>query len=182
MKPIDIIELTAEEQALYDSIRWENDDWLRWEYDERIAMLENVKKLSESLIHRQAIPKVRLDYFTDPKMNLGSRGKSYKQNFENNGTTGKEILRHPNFMPYLWYFINGPRLPKRTIEGFYQILEEDRGTSGMILNQLCAFVRKAMRDQQLPHDAPDEFAKLAFDIDQSHLADSVRKAAMNVRK
>lgn len=182
MKPIHIVELTVEEQVPYDSIPWESDDWIRWDYDKRIEMLENVKTLSESLIHRQAVPKIRLDYFIEPEMNLGGRGKSRKQNFENSGTTGTDILRHPNFMPYLWYFINGPKLPKRTIEGFCQIIEDDRGTSGMVLNQICTFVRKAVRDQRLPHDASDEFAKLAFEIDQPQLADSVRKAAMSVRK
>jgi hypothetical protein len=182
MNPPQMIELTDHEQALYDSIQWEGNEWLKWDYDIRIQMLENVGILAESLIQRDAIPQVRLDYFVLPERNIGGHGKSRKQVFEGNGTRGSDILRHPHFMPYLWYFIHGPKLPQTTIDGFCQIIEEDRGTSGEVLDEICKYVRAEVRSRSLPHDAPDQFMKLAFEIGRPMMAENVRSAAKSVRK
>lgn len=37
--------------------------------------------------------------------------------------------------------MHGPALPADTIEGFRKIIIEDVGTSNMVMDQLCKFVR-----------------------------------------
>jgi len=124
-----------------------------------------------------------LAYFTDPRMNVGGYGKSRQQVFEDNGTSGRDILCHADFMDYLRYFIYGPDLPPDTIRGFCKIIEDDVGTSGMVLNQITAYVRKEVRSKGLnPADAANEFFKLAHEIGKPTLAQSVRSAAKSVRK
>jgi hypothetical protein len=56
--------------------------------------LEKLEALSRSLIHRKAIPQIRLDYFLKPELNI-KRKISHKDVFEKNGTKGDAILRHP---------------------------------------------------------------------------------------
>lgn len=181
MNEIQTVKLNPDEQALFDAICWNLDELGR--NDDATDHLERMKELAESLLERKAIPEVRLAYFTDPEMNAGGYGKSRKQVFEGNGTSGQDILRHPHFMDYLRYFLTGPDLPKDTIRGFCQIIEEDRGTSGMVLDQIKAFVRKEVRDKGLnPGDAADEFFKLAHEIGKPSLAEIVRSAAKSVRK
>lgn len=173
------VELNADERAFFESIEWNADLLMKKDYGQRIETLETVKRLTEALFARRAIPQIRVDYFVDPELNIGGRGKSRKEVFERNGTSGEDILRHPHFMPYLWYFIHGPRLPKAAIEGFCRVLDEDRGTSGMVLDQICAFVRNEVRQRGLDYEAPEEFAKLAFEVERSDLAPIVRKHAMD---
>jgi hypothetical protein len=175
MSTIHVVELQTEEQALYDSICWDAGGLSRKEYTDRMTILGNLKKLAESLMSREAIPKSRLDF-------IGGHGKSRMQVFESNGTSEGEILSHPHFIDYLWYFINGPKLPKATIEDFCKIIDDDMGTSGMLLDQIRAFVRKEVRKRNLSHKAPDEFMKLALEIGREDLAESVRSAAKSVKK
>lgn len=180
MDEIQKVILNADEQALYDSICWNINELVR--RDDRFEQFEKMGELADSLLERKAIPGVRLAYFTDAEMNAGGHGKSRQQVFEKNGTTGRDILRHPHFMAYLRYFISGPDLPKSVVEGFCKVIEDDAGTSGMVLDQIKAFVRKAVRDRGLdPGHAADEFYKLAHEIDRGDLAESVRSAAKSVR-
>ena len=181
MNEIHVVQLNEKEQALYQSICWDLDELAR--RDSATDDLERMGELAESILERDAVPEVRVAYFTDPNMNVGGYGKSRKEVFERNGTTGRDILRHPHFMAYLRYFIYGPDLPKATIEGFCKIIEEDRGTSGMVLDQIRAYVRKEVRDRGLsPGHAADEFFKLAHEIGKPSIADSVRNAAKSVKK
>lgn len=183
MAEIQVVELNAEERALYDSICWDLDELSRKDYGERVNHLERMGQLAESLLERAAIPRVRVAYFTDPAMSVGGHGTSRKEVFERNGTSGRDIFRHPHFTGYLRYFIHGPDLPKATIHGFCEIIEDDAGTSGEVLDQVRAFVRKEVRDRGLtPGRAADEFFKLAHEIDKPDLAESVRAAAKQVRK
>lgn len=139
-------------------------------------------KLAKSLLARRAIPELRLDYFTDPRFNTRTK-MSRQEVFERNGTRGEAILEHPNFLPYLRYFIYGPNLPTAVIEGFCRIVREDRGTSGMVLDQLHRYVRKEIRERPLNRlDAAEEFFKLALecDLDLSR-ARGIRTAALQTR-
>ena len=180
MNDIETVALTKEEQALFDSICWNMNELVR--RDDRFEHFEKMGMLAESLVERKAIPKVRIAYFTDPEMNAGGYGKSRKQVFEKNGTTGRDIMRHPHFMAHLRYFVLGPDLPKPVIEGFCKVIEDDAGTAGMVLSQIKAFVRKVVRDRALdPGHAADEFFKLAHEVDQGSLAENVRSAAKSVR-
>ncbi len=176
------VQLDETEKALYDSICWDLDALLRMEKEEQHEQLEKMGKLAESLIRRNAVPKVRTSYFTDPAMNIGGHGKSRKDIFERNGTQGMAILRHHNFMTYLRYFINGPDLPKPTILGFCQVIEEDAGTSGMVLDQLKSYVKKEVRNRGMePSRAAEEFFKLAHEVGRPELAENVRSAARGAR-
>ena len=137
-------------------------------------------QLFKSLCARNAIPQVRLDYLTKPYP--GGHGKSHKDNFENHGCRGEAILEHPLFVPYLRYFIDGPALPATTIAGFRKILIEDAGTTGMVMDQLCRFVRAETRRLRLERStARDEFWKLAREVDYPH-ADTIRNAAGSAGK
>lgn len=171
------VALTPEEQALFDRIDFD----LSGEYDSRIASLVAAADLAESLLRRGAIPEVRRRYLTDPDLNVGGRGKSRITVFEGNGRHGREILEHPHFLKYLRYFLFGPDLPKSTIERFRNILIDDAGTSGMMLDQLC---RSARAEARLLGrcDAGEEFFKLALEcgVDEG-VARSVRDAAMRAR-
>ena len=62
--------------------------------------------------------------------------------FEKNSRQGDGIVRTSELCEgYLRYFIDGPALPPVTIERFRKLLIEDSGTSGMVMDQLCKFVR-----------------------------------------
>lgn len=181
MHEIAVVKLNKAEKALFDSICWDPVEFAR--KDDPIDDLEKMAQLAESLLGRKAIPEIRLAFFTDPGMNVAGCGKSRQEVFKRNGTSGRDILRHPHFMAYLWYFMNGPDLPKESIRGFCRIVEEDRGTSGMVLDQLKKFVRKEVRDKSLePIHAADEFFKLAHEIKMPSVADSVRSAAKSGKR
>ena len=181
MNKIETVKMNAQEQALFDGICWAPGQMK--EGDDKSDHLEKMAELAESLFKRNAVPKVRLAYFTDPKMNIGGHGRSRKQVFEKNGTSGRDILRHPHFMAYLRYFICGPDLPPDTIQGFCKIIEDDTGTSGEMLDQINAFVRKEVRDKGLNFKhAAEEFFKLAHEVGEPTLAESVRYAAKTARR
>lgn len=136
------VQLTPEERSLLEQITFEpRRTELKDQYEEvvRRSCLA-AAALAESVLERQAIPKIRFEYFTEPKYNIGSR-KSREQIFEENRTTGRAILEHPHFLQYLKYFIFGPALPESTIEQFCQIVLDDMGTSGMLRDQLRSFAR-----------------------------------------
>jgi hypothetical protein len=165
------VELTDEEKALEQQVRWEEPDSIN---------LEAMGKLAESLFGRKAVSPVRLDYFTKPEMNIGGHRKSRAEVFEDNGTTVKAIFRHGNFARHLRYFIFGPNLPDDTIQGFRKIIGDDEGTSGELLNQITAFVRSEVRQKRLS-GRHEEFFKLAHELEKPEWAEPVRSAAMSVR-
>jgi hypothetical protein len=182
MNEIQIVKLNDHEQALYDAVCWDLDQLAK--KDDRLAHFEKMGQLAESLLERDAIPNIRVAYFTDPAMNIGGNGKSRQDLFEKNGTSGKAIFRHAHFMAHLRYFLFGPYLPKDSIAGFCEIIDDDAGTSGMLLKQIEAYVRKQVRDKGLSRShAAEEFFKLAHEIKAgSFIAECVRSAAMSVRK
>jgi hypothetical protein len=178
-----VVHLNDQEQALADAIFPGWAGLLDKDYETRIGMLEKMGQLAESLLRRGAIPAVRVAYFTDVDKNVGGRGKSRKQVFEGNGTKGTAILRHAHFMELLRYFIYGPDLPESTIRGFCKIIEDDAGTSGMVLSQITAFVRKEVRDRRLDRNrAAEEFFKLSHESGKAELAESIRRAAKSGKK
>lgn len=76
------------------------------------------------LFDRHAIPEIRIDYFFNPKYNIGTN-KSRKEVFEGNGTKGLDIFYHGHFLAYFKYFIFGPALPSTLIDEFCTKLDED---------------------------------------------------------
>src|SRR5947209_18916715 len=87
------------------------------------------------------------------------------------------IVEHPHLVSYLRYFMDRPALPASTVEGFRKILIEDSGTSGMMMDQLCRFVRAETRRLGLERGAArEEFWRLAQEAGYFH-AGTIRDAA-----
>lgn len=176
-KPLGPVELTEEEAEIYSQISNEID------HDEWPSVADAMESLMDSLLDRNAIPEIRLKTFADPAY-AETRGKSRQQVFESNGTSGQDIFRHGNFVKYLKYFVEGPRLPDPAITGLCKILNDDSGTSGMILDQYCKHTRKCVRDFKLdPSSAATEFFRLGLEIGMDVSgARNLREAAKSVRK
>ena len=170
------IELTESEAELYSRIPEAptHDGW----HDVADAM----ETLVESLLDRNVVPEVRLRLFCDS--NYAETGsKSRQQVFESNGTAGSDIYRHPHFIPYLRHWIHGPNLPKDAIDGLCKILNEDRGTSGMVMEQYRKHARASVRKHGLsPSDAATEFFRLGVEIGMEiDDARTLRDAARSTR-
>lgn len=135
------------------------------------------KDLALSLLGRDAIPEIRRRYFTDPDLNVGSK-RSRKEIFEGNGTGGDAILEHAHFLPYLKYFVYGPELPKQTIAGFCELVNDD-----VERDRLRIYAREEVRQRSLDRrDAAEEFYKLALECGLYESdARSVRDAALQTR-
>lgn len=171
------IQLTPEEDELLKTIDF---DLRQSDWEARKACLDAAGALTESLLKRGAIAEIRTRYLTDAALNIGGHGKSRIQGFAAHGLGRSEIFRHGNFLKYLRYFIYGPDLPAATIEGFTKIIDDDAGTSGEVLDQLCRFTRAEVR-RGLPverYKLPEEFFKLALEKDLDlHVARCVRDSA-----
>jgi len=104
------IDLTEKEEELYlNTLSFRLDE----DYKTRIFKLNCSKKLIELLLAREAIPKQRIDLFTNREFNTGRSRKSRKEVFESNGTTGSNIFSHPDFIKYLKFFIEGHNIDPR---------------------------------------------------------------------
>ena len=153
------IELTDDERVLLGRIAF---DWSR--QDEIRSSVMPMVALTESLLKRGAVPEVRKLYFTDPERNPGGRGKSRQEVFEGNGTVGAEILAHPSFLPYQYYFIHGPKLPHATILSFKEAAAFSGYLSGHDIQELTPKAKATVKELGLePHAAADEFHKLALE-------------------
>ncbi len=139
--------------------------------------------LSELLLKRNAIPEVRLLYFTDPERNPGGRGKSREQIFESNGTSGDDILAHPSFMQHLRYFVFGPRLPSDVIKTFKDAARFSGYLTGGDIVDLLPVARGIVRSHSLnPYEASEEFFKLALECGASpSSANDLRKTVRYVK-
>lgn len=170
------IELTETEAELYSRIPETpaRDGW----HETADAM----ESLVTSLLERKAVPDIRLRLFCDPDCAETGK-KSRQQVFESNGTSGTEIFRHPHFIPYLRYFIHGPHLPKPAIEGLCGILNDNMGTSGMIMDQYCKHARSCVRKHRLDKRfAATEFFRLGVEIGMEMFgARTLRDAAKSTR-
>lgn len=177
-KPPGPITLTPYERELYDRIIFEGP--IPHELYEENS--QATAALARSLLQRQAIPDIRLRYFTDPDLNIGSRKSRLQQMRER--IADADILGHHSFRKYLRYFIMGPDLPEKTINEFVRIIDESLGTSGEVLDQLCKFARVSTRGLTLQqrHKIMEEFFKLALECKlDSYMARAIRDAVRNAR-
>ncbi len=175
-RPIGPIELTEAEMQLYAQIPedFDHDSWQN--------TADAMEELMKSLLARSGIPEIRLRVFSDP--GCAETGNQSRQSvFESNGTSGRDIFRHGNFVKYLRYFVKGPELPIGVIDGLCKILNDDHGTSGMVLDQYRRYARKCVRDFELdPACAGTEFFRLGLEIGMDlTAARSLREAAKSVR-
>jgi hypothetical protein len=170
------IELTESEAELYSRIP-EAPPHEGWD-----EIADAMQSLVSSLSDRHAVPKVRLRLFCDPNY-AETRNKSPQQVFESNGTSGRDIFRHPHFIPYLRHFIHGPYLPEAAIEGLCSVLNDDMGTSGMIMDKCCKHARSCVRKYRLNRaKAATEFFRLGVEVGMEiHEARGLRDAARSTR-
>jgi len=172
------IELTTQERQLFDQIRFGSN-----RHDEIRASIMPMVGLCESLFKRGAIPEVRLRYFTDSERNPGGRGKSRRDVFERNGTSGPEIFAHPNFMKFLEYFVCGPNLPSEVIAEFKKASKFSGYLTRGDVVELIPKARAAVRLASLePLSASEEFHKLVMECGASaSTAESIRSAVRAIR-
>jgi hypothetical protein len=167
------IELNDREIELLNRISFDSDN-----QQEIRASIMPMVALSELLLQRNAIPSVRLSYFSDPERNPGGKGKSRKQIFESNGTYGKQIFAHPNFMKHLRYYVFGPNLPDDIIQLFKETAELSSYLTDGDIDDLLPNARSIVRKYRLnPYEASEEFFKLALECGASpSSADKARKS------
>jgi hypothetical protein len=177
MRAPDIV-LTEREQELFEQIQFRTLD-----HEAIRASIMPMVALSESLLKREGVPEMRLLYFTDPERNPGGRGRSHQNVFEKNGTSGPEILAHPNFMKYLEYFVCGPNLLPEVIAEFKEAAEISGYLTGGDIVDLIPKARAAVRSSRLnPHDAAEEFHKLALECGaMPSSAESIRSAVRSLK-
>ena len=125
---------------------------------------EAVVELLASLIERRAIPDIRRKYFTDPKYFTGRAKTSWKGVFESYGEEGEEIFRHPQFLKFLRYFLDGPDLPRPLMATFQDKVGDHGADTVGDVEPLCALARDLARQYAMvPSRASEEFYKLALE-------------------
>ena len=157
------VELTQAEQELYTQICFQSPSQMQLSDMDLKISANAATSLTLSLLNRKAIPEIRIRYFVDPALNIGTK-MSHKEIFEKNGTSGENIFRHRHFLPYLHYFIFGPDLPKETIDVFAQFVSAEPFISGSDMPRLRKLVRSETRRYELnPKEVCEEFYKLALE-------------------
>jgi hypothetical protein len=155
------IALNAEEKALFDKITLNPD--LNDEAASE-ANTDGVPKLMDLLESRCAIPQHRLDYFNDPQFRSGKVRGSHRNLFERNGTTGKEIYEHDNFLKHLRYFLLGADLPETVIHEFRAEVQRRAPISSGDVQDLSELAKALMNKHRLePYEKAEEFFKLCLD-------------------
>jgi hypothetical protein len=161
MKPNADITLTAEEQGLFDRIAFD------WEPLTHQAFLQNgeiVAALVTSLLARKGIPEQRMQYFTNPDYRTGRVKGSHRDLFHRNRNSDVEMVRHASFLAYLRYFVCGPDLPAAIRSEFQERAARFGRVGPSDALELGNFARRQTREYSLPpHDACEEFYKLALD-------------------
>jgi hypothetical protein len=173
------ISLTEEEAELLSSIEL---DQAKINHVIYIKNSPIILKLLSLLIKREAIPSIRLQYWEDPNFNIGRIKSSHKGLFERNGTTGKDIYTHPNFLPYLCYFIYGAQLQHTTIADFEKAVGRPEWVSSSDVQKITKHVRASVRRLGGMSELAEEFYKLSLDVGLSlSIAKAVLRAAKEVR-
>ena len=158
------IALTHDERHLADAIDLANDWDHRDAHETYLANARLIPALLAMLVARSAIPSHWLQYWTDPVCNPGRIRASRQGLFERNGCKGEDIYTHPNFVTHLRYLLLGCELPQHVREAFLKKAGNPRWVSSRDAIDLGKFARKLARENSLaPHQAPEEFLKLALE-------------------
>lgn len=176
------IELTPEELAIVGQMTFDQTAFQR-DHDRYVRNADLAYKLCASLLERGGIPDHRLRYFTDPEYFEGGRGKSRQQGYERHGTSGDDILRHPNFLKHLRYFIFGTELSDAISSRFASAVKECGMVTSGDIAPLGATARQLARAYRLERTmAADEFYKLSLDLGLSTMtAGSIRSSVLQLR-
>lgn len=172
------IDLTHEEQVLYNRIIWNTEEMIARSYDEQQDVLDSADELVHLLEERKAIPRIRLDLFSKPELNLAGRGKSPLQVLEQKGVTTRSV----DFLKHLWFFIHGPRLPEELILGVQRISKREVVTTGDLVKEISNFIRGQFEKHRLGAAAATEVEKLAHEIGYGRYAEQFRKAALSAKR
>jgi hypothetical protein len=173
------IQLTEAERALFDRIEF---DQIRLVHETWQVNTPLVEHLFDLLMGRDALPAHRLRWFRDAEFNPGGRGKSREDQWRRNGTSGREVLRHPNFLAYFAYFICGPDLPPAAMHAFRAAVESCGMATSSDYPVLSKTARTIARRHGLEaHAASEEFYKLALDCGLGHNADYIRDGVRKLR-
>ncbi|MBS4003883.1 MAG: hypothetical protein KGZ91_10960 [Afipia sp.] len=155
------IELNHSEGALLAQIEF---DWDRHTPEDYKRNSEVAAALTKSLLARKAVPEQRMKYFTDPAYKPGRLKGSHRDLFHRNNNTDEEMIRHVHFLPYLYYFIFGPKLPESAKGRFREQVRRCGQVSSGDAIPLAKFARAETRAMGLvPHEAAEEYFKLALD-------------------
>ena len=178
------IELTDEENALLQTIDLQlSHPTHNKRHTAYLANREPIIALLRSLNKRGAIPPERLSYWNNPSYNTGRTTASRKGVFERNGRAKEDIYTHPNFVPYLRYFLFGPDLPDPVILKF----EEHVGNPDWVTSSDIVPIGNCARDLTRQFDldrkrAAEEFFKLCLELGLGLCtARSVRGSVMQLR-
>lgn len=177
------IDLTPEEQALWEQIYFAPKS-SRIDHDKLRASIEPAHQLAKSLLARNAIPPIRLRYFTDPEFNIKGRGKSRQAVLERNGISGDAILKHPHFHKYLRYFVLGPDLPTEVIDEFVALVSECGTLTSGDTKAFCSLARQQVRTADIDRKyAAEEYFKLGLELEEGgDIAHAVRDSIMRMSK
>jgi hypothetical protein len=179
------IELTRDESEWVDRIDFRLD--LPPGVDRHAVYLSNsgpIISLLGSLGARGGIPARRLTLWTDPELQTGRVKGSHKDLYARNGCAGAEAYTHPNFIPFLRYFLYGADLPDAVMTQFEAQVGNPEWFSGSDIIDLSKKTRELVRRHNLKSNRRDlEFQKLALDLGLSNYhANSVREAAQEAAR
>jgi hypothetical protein len=173
------IQLTEAERALFDRIEFDQGRLIHETWKANTPLVE---QLFDLLMGRDALPGHRLRWFTDAEFNPGGRGKSREDQWRRNGTSGREALRHPNFLAYFAYFICGRDLPPAAMDTFRTAVESCGSVTSSDYAVLGRTARTIARRYGLEaHAASEEFHKLALDCGLGHNAGYIRDGVRRLR-
>lgn len=155
------IELTDSDRALLAKIEF---DYERLTPESYMSNSEVAAALTRSLFDRRAVPDQRMKYFIDPAYKPGRIKGSHRDLFRRNKNTDEEMIRHVHFLPYLYYFICGSKLPKDAKDRFREQVSRCGRVSSSDAIPLAKFARAETRVSGLvPHEAAEEYFKLSLD-------------------
>lgn len=159
------LDLGQDEHALLHELCLDIDELVRAQPREVTQNGERVLTLLAALEARGAIPEHRVRYFTHPDYYPGGRKRSLKEIYEDNGTRGDDIARHPPFVKIMRYFLNGPDLSASVKREFSDAVQHAGGEiTGSEVIEVANAARRITREHGLqPHAASDEFFKLALE-------------------
>jgi hypothetical protein len=136
------IELTDSERVLLAQIEF---DWERQTPESYGHNCEVAAALTRSLLDRGAIPEQCMKYFTDPAYKPGRIKGSHRDLFHRNRNTDEEMIRHAHFLPYLYFFVCGPKLPKNAMDRFREQVSQCGRVSSSDAIPLAKFARTETR-------------------------------------
>ena len=167
------VDLTSDEKNLFDQI-----DFTGREY-----CAEQAHKLAKSLFERDAIPAIRLEYFTSPQYNIQGRGESRLKNWERKNLNKDEIFKHPHFIKYLQYFIKGPNISPEHIYKFEELVKKLEPITSGDTNDLCSLAKKQAKSSgKNTKDEAEEYYKLCLELGiYEGTARDIRKAVLNMK-